>query len=192
MSLFQCSKPRAVPWVAMTFLVAWLSPLTGFQVLVGTCPLESWVQMGYIGASSGESTWVWPCLSQTSVFGKLLLVFSNNAPRKLFLFLFSLSHHYTEEISLIESIASISKSGNCIRGGLTNEGQVGMAGVQKAGWPGGSVHGKGKVLLFVYLYCIGATISPFVCICIDLLVYDIFPCEDLFIFFFNVKLNWFG
>lgn len=107
MSLFQCSKPRAVPWVAMTFLVAWLSPLTGFQVLVGTCPLESWVQMGYIGASSGESTWVWPCLSQTSVFGKLLLVFSNNAPRKLFLFLFSLSHHYTEEISLIESIASI-------------------------------------------------------------------------------------
>lgn len=142
--------------------------------------------MGYIGASSGEGTWVWPCLSQTSVFGKLLQVFLNNAPRKLVcVFFHSLSYYYTEEISPIDSTASISKSGDCaseVAWSVRARWEGGR--VQKAGWPGGSVHGKGKVLLFVYLYCIiGATVSPFVCICIDFLVYDIFPCEDLFIFF---------
>lgn len=142
--------------------------------------------MCYIGASSGEGTWVWPCLSQTLVFGKLLQVFLSNAPRKFF-FPHSLSHHYTKEISLIESTASISKSGDCaseVAWSVRARWEVG--GVQKAEWPGGFIHGKGKVLLFVYLYCIiGATISPFVCICIDFLVYDIFPMRRL-VYIFSV------
>lgn len=54
---------------------------------------------------------------------------------------------------------------------------------EMAGQPGGSVLGKGIGFGFVYLYCIiGATLFPFVCVCIDF-VYDIFPCRDLFIFF---------
>lgn len=48
---------------------------------------------------------------------------------------------------------------------------------ETAGWPGGSVLGKGIGCGFVCLYCIiGATLFPLVCICIDF-TYDIFPCQ---------------
>lgn len=188
MSLFQCSKPRAVSWMAMTF--PGLAGCNRAHRLSGTDWNLSprvlgcrWVTLEPVVEKAPAFD---PVYHKLQCLESCYQVFLNNAPRKLGgVFFFTLSHHYTEEISPIESTASISKSGDCaseVAWSMRARWEVG--GVQKAGWPGGSVHGKEKVLLFVYLYCIiGATISPFVCICIDFLVYDIFPCEDLFIFF---------
>lgn len=39
--------------------------------------------------------------------------------------LFSLSLHYTEQISPLESTALVSKNGDCVRVGFLTEGQVG-------------------------------------------------------------------
>lgn len=99
--------------------------------------------------------------------------------------LFSLSHHYTEQISPIESTASVGKNGDCASEvDFITEGQVqGGESPEMAGrlwfcpW-------EGEGFAVCVLYCkIGATLFPFVCICIDFLVYDIYPCQDLFIFF---------
>lgn len=87
---------------------------------MGSVPLESGAGWATELATENAPMSV-SCLSQASVFGKLLLIFLNNAPRKIAFFS---PHHYTEQIPPTEITAFVSKNGDCIRGDLT-EGPVG-------------------------------------------------------------------
>ena len=117
------------------------------------------------------------------MFGKSLSVLLNNVPREKN---FILCHHYrVNRVLILESTASISKDKCAWDVDFIFEGHMGGGrGPEMAGWPGGSVHGGGLgFAVFVFILYYRYHTFPYDCICIDFLVYDIFPCWDMFIFF---------
>lgn len=69
-----------------------------------------------------------PFITDLSVW-KVATSILKQRSKEIGVFFHFLSHHYTEEISPIESTASISKNGDCASEvGLISEGQVGSGG----------------------------------------------------------------
>lgn len=145
--------------------------------------------MGHIGASGREASMSLTLfITSLSVWKVFTSTFKQRSKKNCFFFLTTTQSGFLPQRAQPPLVRMMTES----EVGFIIEGQVRCGGSpEMAGWPGGSVLGKQIGFGFVYLYCtIGATLFPFVCICIDV-VYDIFPCHDLFIFC-NVKLNWFG